>query len=98
MIHLPGGGQCYDEESCQARWEFKRASMSSSQFTPTKAKKGFLDSALRKTPFYGAHKAMLGYCSSDGYMGDVGASAATVPPVTAQPMVASTCRVRILRE
>ena len=77
VIHLPGGGQCYDEESCQARWEVKRSSMSSSQLTPTKAKKGFMDSALRKTPFYGAHKAMLGYCSSDGYMGDVGASAAT---------------------
>ena len=25
VIHLPGGGQCYDEESCKARWEYKRA-------------------------------------------------------------------------
>ena len=51
--------------------------MTSSQFAPTKVKKGFMDSSMRKTPFYGAHKAMLGYCSSDGYMGDAAASAAT---------------------
>ena len=74
VIHLPGGGQCYDEDSCNERWKFKPTSMSSTNFLPVRYKKGFMDSSMKKTPFWSANKVMLGYCSSDGYMGDVGAS------------------------
>ena len=74
VIHLPGGGQCYDEDSCNERWKFKPTSMSSTNFLPVRYKKGFMDNSMKKTPFWSANKVMLGYCSSDGYMGDVGAS------------------------
>jgi hypothetical protein len=74
VIHLPGGGQCYDEASCNERWKFKPTSMSSSNFPASKFKKGFMDNSLKKTPFWSANKVMLGYCSSDGYMGDASAT------------------------
>ncbi len=51
--------------------------MSSKYFTDTISVTGFLDSSSDKTPLYGANKAYLGYCSSDGYMGDVEASETT---------------------
>ena len=74
VIHLPGGGQCYDEDSCNERWKFKPTSMSSINFPPIRYKKGFLDNSMKRTPFWSANKVMLGYCSSDGYMGDVEAN------------------------
>lgn len=74
IIHLPGGGQCYDEDSCNERWKFKPSSMSSTNFPASKFKKGFMDNSMKKTPFWSANKVMLGYCSSDGYMGDTAAS------------------------
>lgn len=77
VIHLPGGGQCYDEDSCNKRWKFKAISMSSTNFTASKFKKGLMDNSIKKTPFWSANKVMLGYCSSDGYMGDVAASKET---------------------
>ena len=63
IIHLPGGGQCYDEDSCNERWKFKPSSMSSANFPATKYKKGFMDNSMKKTPFWSANKVMLGYCS-----------------------------------
>jgi hypothetical protein len=42
IIHLPGGGQCYDEESCRARWEYKQTSMTSSLFPAVKVRKGLI--------------------------------------------------------
>ena len=52
IIHLPGGGQCYDEDSCNERWKFKPSSMSSTNFPPSKFKKGFMDNSMKKTPFW----------------------------------------------
>lgn len=74
VVHLPGGGQCYDEQSCDTR---SRDLMSSNHFESTVHVGGFLDKTPDKTPLWGANKAYLAYCSSDGYMGDVGASDAT---------------------
>ena len=68
LLYFPSF-QCYDEASCQARWEYKKTSMTSTLFPAYKVKKGFMDSSMKKTPFWGANKAMLGYCSSDGYVG-----------------------------
>jgi hypothetical protein len=48
--------------------------MSSKYFANTITVRGFLDSSPSKTPLWGANKAYLGYCSSDGYMGDTAAS------------------------
>eukprot|EP01038_Epipyxis_sp_PR26KG_P009865 gene9865-13272_t len=78
FVYLPGGGQCYDEQSCTDRWEQSGSThMSSKGFTDTIQKTGILDEDPRKSPLWGVNKAILGYCSSDGYMGDVAASEAT---------------------
>ena len=44
--------------------------MTSTLFPAYKVKKGFMDSSMKKTPFWGANKAILGYCSSDGWVHD----------------------------
>lgn len=76
VVFLPGGGQCFDETSCAQRWQdIGTTYMSSTGFLPTIEKAGILDTDPTKSPFYGANKAVLGYCSSDGYMGDTAASA-----------------------
>jgi hypothetical protein len=78
VIFLPGGGQCYDEASCQDRWDSIGSTfMSSRGFTPTIEEGGLLDSSPQNSPFWAANKAVLSYCTSDGYMGDVAASNAT---------------------
>jgi hypothetical protein len=78
VIFLPGGGQCYDEASCKDRWENVGSTyMSSTGFSSTNEIGGLLDSNPNRSPFWGANKAALGYCSSDGYMGDAEASSST---------------------
>ena len=74
VIHLPGGGQCYDKTSCDER---DMSMKSSTGYNSTLNVTGFLDSSPAKTPLWGANKAYLGYCSSDAYMGDAEASDAT---------------------
>lgn len=75
VIMLPGGGQCYDEQSCADRWQVSGPTyMSSTGFSSTIEKAGILDTNPSLSPLWAAQKAVLGYCSSDGYMGDVGAS------------------------
>ena len=71
VVHLPGGGQCYDKVSCDSR----SANMKSFSYAaPTISVGGFLDASPDRTPLWGANKAYLYYCSSDGYMGDAPAS------------------------
>lgn len=74
VVHLPGGGQCYDKPSCDGR---AKNLMSSKYFTPSIYVQGLLDKDPAKTPLWGANKVQLGYCSSDGYMGDAPASEET---------------------
>jgi hypothetical protein len=74
VVYLPGGGQCYDKQSCDERpMDYK----SSKYFASSIYVEGILDKDPNKTPLWGANKAYLGYCSSDGYMGDAPASADT---------------------
>src|SRR5688572_17378635 len=71
LLHLPGGGQCYDEKSCSERWNKPTHNllMSSNGFPETCHKTGLLDSDSSINSLYGVHKLLVGYCSSDGYMG-----------------------------
>ena len=74
VIYFPGGGQCYDEKTCTTR----RKDLSSSVGAPSMIEvEGLLDSDPSVTPLWGANKAYLWYCSSDAYMGNVGASEVT---------------------
>jgi len=74
VIHLPGGSQCWDELSCNQRWNNSRNYMSSNGLNESCYKTGILDSSEKISPLWGINKVMLAYCSSDAYMGDVGAS------------------------
>lgn len=74
VVHLPGGGQCYDHESCDERADNYK---SFNYAQPTLAVTGYLDASAEHTPLWGANKAYLVYCSSDGYMGDAPSSNAT---------------------
>lgn len=78
LIHLPGGAQCYDEPSCNERWNTSgHFQMSSIGFQEVCYKTGILDSSDEMSPLWGAHKVLVAYCSSDGYMGDAPASEKT---------------------
>lgn len=78
LIFLPGGGQCYDLDSCSARWsQIGLTHMSSLGFQTKIQKSGIFDSNKTKSALWGANKVLLGYCSSDGYMGDAAASPET---------------------
>lgn len=48
--------------------------MTSKGYPSTRTLSGIMDSDPDHTPLWAANKAYLGYCSSDGYMGNVGAS------------------------
>jgi len=71
VINFPGGGQCYDKQTCTTRSKDLSSSVGASS---TIEVGGLLDSDPSATPLWGANKAYLLYCSSDGYMGNVGAS------------------------
>lgn len=79
VINLPGGGQCYDQASCQSRWGNGQNSLMTSKVAPSSiSPSGILSSSEGMNPIlYGANKASLYYCSSDGYMGNLAASNAT---------------------
>lgn len=78
LIYLRGGGQCYDEVSCNQRWAESPSLMSSNFFTESIELSGIFDSNPAISPsFWGSKKFALAYCSSDGYIGDIGASNAT---------------------
>jgi hypothetical protein len=71
LVYLPGGGQCWDEISCLDRWNNVGSTyMTSKSYTQTTFRSGLFDINPEKSPFWGANKILLGYCSSDGYMGD----------------------------
>lgn len=75
LIYLPGGGQCFDYESCTTRWKNSgNTYMSSKSYTNVTLRGGIFDTNPANSPFWGANKVILGYCTSDGYMGDVVAS------------------------
>jgi hypothetical protein len=71
LIYLPGGGQCWDEVSCLDRWKNVGSTyMTSKSYTQLTLRSGLFDTDPDNSPFWGANKVLLGYCSSDGYMGD----------------------------
>ena len=74
VIHLPGGSQCYDSDSCKQRWATLPNYMGSSGLNDTCYKTGILDSSDTITPLSAMNKVMVVYCSSDAYMGDAEAS------------------------
>lgn len=77
LIYLQGGGWCYSSETCEERFTTTPHLMGSVSWPQTLHKGGLFDDDQTKSPFAGANKVFVGYCSSDAYMGDVPASKET---------------------
>ena len=73
VIYLSGEGSCWDQQSCADRRKVKSL-MSSSHAPPSMQLDGLLGLDEAVNPLRRAHSASLWYCSSDDYMGNVGAS------------------------
>ena len=84
VVYLAGGGQCYDQDSCQGRWngtsyphhncdessEDSPCFMSSKDFPKECGKTGIFDTDASLNPVAGAHKIYVPYCSSDAHIGN----------------------------
>lgn len=93
VVYLGGGGMCYDEVSCAARWDGSEypehdcstsdssapCFMSSKDYPPTCGKTGIFDAELRNSPVADANKVYLPYCTSDFHVGDIGVDDAVSP-------------------
>ena len=76
LIYLQGGMWCYSEATCGARYQAGPFFMSSAGL-PEQMNMGGVFSDNPENPWASANKIYAAYCSSDGWAGDVGASAAT---------------------
>lgn len=74
LVFLMGGGQCYDQQSCEERWNAdpNHFMMSSKSYPETYKVGGIMSPNPDESPLHDANKAYLFYCSSDGHMGQVG--------------------------
>ena len=79
VLYLQGGNWCYDEDSCSQRCGPRSGSNCSNPLAGSNSwpewryAGGLLSSSPSVSPVSGAHKAFLGYCTSDGHMGDADA-------------------------
>ena len=72
VIRLPGGGQCYDEQTCKKRMSKGGGRyMSSLSYGEFLNGTGILDSSSLKSPLWFANKVYIAYCSSDAFMGNI---------------------------
>ena len=71
LIFLQGGGWCWDEASCAARYSNERGLMSSDGFPPTRNASGIFTRDPAFSPFASANKVYIPYCSSDAFVGNV---------------------------
>jgi hypothetical protein len=78
LTRIPTGGDwCYSDVTCAQRHASSPQFMSSKGWPGVVSLGGILDNNPLKSPWAGANKAYVGYCSSDAWVGDVAASAAT---------------------
>lgn len=71
IIMLDSGGQCYDQGTCSGR---AQSSLSSSNyFSNSISLDGIYSNNPSDSPMWGSNKVFIPYCSSDGWIGDVGA-------------------------
>lgn len=78
VIHLQGGGWCYDEPSCIARMQSTPGMMSSKAFPSTYEVSGVFSQDSNINPhFHDATYMYIPYCTSDSFSGSRNASAET---------------------
>ncbi len=70
VIHLQGGYWCYDHASCLARQSSSPAMTGSGTWSPTIGLGGLFSTNATVNPVFAtANKVMVGYCSSDSWIG-----------------------------
>ena len=67
---LEGGEWCWDEASCATRAATQGPLLSNKLWKQSVAMGGIFETNEAKTPFAGAHKVYVPYCSSDAWVGD----------------------------
>ena len=74
LIYLQGTGWCWDKASCEERRQQQPFDyVSSLQMAPTVEKTGVFSPDDSTSPFAGANKVFVPSCSSDAFVGNVGA-------------------------
>lgn len=71
VIHLQGGAWCYDEDSCNYRWNDDIDLMSSTEWEPTiYMSEGLFNMNPLKNAWWSANSVYVMYCSSDVWAGN----------------------------
>ncbi len=70
LFYLEGGDWCYDAQSCATRFKVSPQFMTTDRWPGVISLGGIMDENPRKSPWYGANKFYVGYCSSDAWVGD----------------------------
>jgi hypothetical protein len=78
LVFLQGGGWCWDEASCAARFANDRGLMSSEAYPPTRQASGIFSPDPELSPFATANKVYIPYCSSDAFAGNIGSNASSL--------------------
>lgn len=68
---------CWDQNSCDMRYQSKDWWMSSKDWEPQMAQGGIFSNVASESPFYNANLIWVKYCSSDLWNGDANKSSAT---------------------
>jgi hypothetical protein len=74
LLMLEGGEWCWDEASCATRKATQASMMGNKFWNHNVAMGGIFETDDTKTPFAGAHKIFVPYCSSDAWVGDTDAA------------------------
>ena len=78
LVFLQGGGWCWDEASCAARFMNERGLMSSEAYPPTRQATGIFSPDPELSPFATANKVYVPYCSSDAFAGNIGSNSSSI--------------------
>ncbi|MBU0982096.1 pectinacetylesterase family protein [Patescibacteria group bacterium] len=71
VVHLKGGGSCFDEQSCTERWKTQRSLMSSKNYNNYMKGAGIMSADSSVNPdFYAFNHVYVPYCTSDVHSGD----------------------------
>ena len=73
LVYLEGGSWCYSNSSCAERKNLMPELTTSNMWWWKMAMGGIFDKDPKRNPFAGANLVYVGYCSSDAWVGNVGA-------------------------
>ncbi|KAJ9456386.1 Palmitoleoyl-protein carboxylesterase NOTUM [Diplonema papillatum] len=69
IVHLQGGGWCWDDGTCTSRAKSSPQLTTSKLWNPTMSVEGIFDDESANSPVFNYTKVYVPYCSSDAHMG-----------------------------